>query len=360
MKIDKGGIRQDKMSSGERLAAMVKGKPMDRIPFIPFILGFAAKNVGISLADFYGDAEKSYWASKLTNQQYGLDGHPGLGFADYGAWEFGGEVRFPHSEYDQSLIVTHRPVESEEQGWELRLPDVRRAGWLPILMEYSRVEQKHEGKVTCFGMEPFAIAVSTTGAQRFCQWMMKKPKLCHHLLRLATEHRIQVLEYWADTFGIENVRFENATGPESNYLISPKAFEEFVLPYTRELHERALAMGVRSIFCHICGDHNLNLPYWEQIPFGDPGMMSFGPEMDITTAVKHLGDKNIIFGNVPATTILLGTPEEIYEECRKCIEKGKKAPRGFVLMAGCEVPVDTPPYNFWAMRKAVSDFGWYD
>jgi uroporphyrinogen-III decarboxylase len=34
--------------------------------------------------------------------------------------------------------------------------------------------------------------------------------------------------------------------------------------------------------------------------------------------------------------------------------------RRFILMTGCELPVDTPPYNLWAMRKAVNDFGYYE
>ena len=66
-----------------------------------------------------------------------------------------------------------------------------------------------------------------------------------------------------------------------------------------------------------------------------------------------------IMGNINPTTIQRGRPEEVYVDCRKAIEKGQKAPRGFILMSGCEVPAKAPPYNIWVMRKAVSDFGWY-
>jgi len=41
------------------------------------------------------------------------------------------------------------------------------------------------------------------------------------------------------------------------------------------------------------------------------------------------------------------------------IEAGKKAPRGFMPMAGCETPADTPPYNVYLMGKAIDNFGWY-
>ena len=38
----------------------------------------------------------------------------------------------------------------------------------------------------------------------------------------------------------------------------------------------------------------------------------------------------------------------------------KKAPRGFMLMSGCETPLNTPPANVRMMRKAIDEFGWYN
>jgi uroporphyrinogen decarboxylase len=358
--LDTGGFRPDEMTTKERLTALMKNKPRDRVPFIPFILGFAAKNTGLSVAEFYADAAKSYRASQLTIQQYGLDSLPTLGYADYGAYEFGGETRLPEGEFDQCLTVIRRPVETVDDAWNLELPDVTRAGYLPVLMDFARQQLEHEGRVTCAGMEPFAIAASVAGAERFCLWLMKEPEVCHHLLRLATDHRLKVLDHWIETFGVARVRFETATGPESNNMISAKTFERFALPYMIELHEAVLARGIRSIYVHVCGDHNQNLPLWTQVPCGDPGMLSIGQQVDIERAGEVLGDKNIIFGNLAPTTLLTGSPEEVYQETRICLEKGKKAPRGFVLMTGCEVPLVTPPYNLWAMRKAVGDFGFYD
>ncbi len=41
------------------------------------------------------------------------------------------------------------------------------------------------------------------------------------------------------------------------------------------------------------------------------------------------------------------------------IEKGKKAPGGFILGSGCTIPAAIPPANMFAMTRAVNDFGWY-
>lgn len=40
--------------------------------------------------------------------------------------------------------------------------------------------------------------------------------------------------------------------------------------------------------------------------------------------------------------------------------KGKTVSGGYIFSCGCELPPKAPPYNVWAMTKAVNDFGWYE
>ena len=40
------GIRPDRMTSRERMRNLLQGKPIDRVPFVPFIYGFTGLNVG--------------------------------------------------------------------------------------------------------------------------------------------------------------------------------------------------------------------------------------------------------------------------------------------------------------------------
>jgi uroporphyrinogen decarboxylase len=93
---------------------------------------------------------------------------------------------------------------------------------------------------------------------------------------------------------------------------------------------------------------------------GDPGMVSLGHQVDLLTAMKYFGDKCIIAGNIDPQIILEGPPQKLYEICRQCIEKAKHAPKGYILMPGCEIPVMTPPYHLYVMRKAINGYGWYD
>jgi uroporphyrinogen decarboxylase len=169
-----------------------------------------------------------------------------------------------------------------------------------------------------------------------------------------------VAQYWVDIFGPERIIPHDILPMEANQVVSAKHFEEFAFPYLREVHEKVLSMGVKRFNTHICGDQNLNLPCLAKIPMGNPGIASFGHEVDLATAIKFFGDTCIIAGNVDPVVLLTGSPEQVYELSKLCIEKGKYAPRGFILATGCEVPPMTPPYSIYVMMKATHDFVQYD
>jgi uroporphyrinogen decarboxylase len=142
----------------------------------------------------------------------------------------------------------------------------------------------------------------------------------------------------------------------SNQMISPRFFESFVLPYQIELHEKILDTGIRHIYCHICGEQNKNLPLWRKIPMGNPGIVSFGHEVAIETAVKFFGRNCIIAGNIEPAVIHLGQPDEIYRLCMAALAQGSQAPRGYILMPGCGIPPNIPTENLLMLKNAATDF----
>jgi uroporphyrinogen decarboxylase len=348
------------MTSGERMKAVVEKRRPDRIPFIPMALGFCAKNVGYSIADIYENPEKSFWAQVWTQEMYGYDGSPSYIYGSYGAWEFGGEIRFPKREWEQAPLVERFPVESEEDAWKLELPDLKTSGSIPLTFEFFKLCKRYHMPILAPCGSPFTWAANLCGVEKFCRWMMKKPEVAHKLLRVVTDHLVQVAQYWVDNFGEGRVSGFSVMPTEANQVISPKQFEVFAFPYQKEAHEKLLQIGVSRFLCHVCGEHNLNLPYLAQVPMGDGSILGFGHEVKLTAAIKYFGDSCIIGGNVEPAIIQNGTPQQVYELSKECIEEAKYSPRGFVLMPGCELPPQIPPYNVYVMKKAVSDFGWYD
>jgi uroporphyrinogen decarboxylase len=352
-------FRQDRMTEKERSEALFNRQPVDRVPFEMMAIAFAAAMVGYSKVDVYKDPEKSFWAQLRTQEMFGACERVSYRGESFGVREFGGDFKMPTSEYAMAPSLVRPGVQSEEDVWKLEVPNVKTDGALPRVMRFCKLQVEYGLPVflPCGGI--LTTVGHITGVERMCRWMIKRPELVHRLCRIVTDFLGAIAEYWVDTFSLENMFASTGAPTEANQIISPKQFGEFCLPYQKEIHEKLFTLGVKHIRTHICGEQNLNLPLWAQIPMGDPGIVSFGHEVDLDTASRYFPN-DIIMGNVEPSIIQTGTPEEVYELSRICIEKGKKHPAGFILSPGCELPAKAPPYNVWMMRKAINDFGWYE
>lgn len=360
---EKETARWSKSAEGSRIDTLIRGEGVDRVPFFPLhVTGFSAKNVGYPLGSMYSDPERSFWAQVWTQEQYGYEYMPAYGYASYGAWELGGEIKLPGSEYEQAPSIIRYPVANEEdiERLEQKLPDVESRGCIPLNLAFSKLQKAHGMPVVFPCGTPFTRAVNVCGAEVLLRWLMKKPKLAHRIIRVMTDHLLEVARLFVDTFGGENIIPYSGNPTESSQVLSPRHLQEFAIPYTRELNEKVLAMGVKRFQFHVCGDQRLNLPYLAKLPLGDPAIISFGHEVDLTDAIAHFGEKAIIVGNVDPSAIQMKPPMDVYEEARACIQKGKSAPRGFMLSQSCELPPKAPPYNVYMMKKAIDDFGRYE
>jgi uroporphyrinogen decarboxylase len=92
---------------------------------------------------------------------------------------------------------------------------------------------------------------------------------------------------------------------------------------------------------------------------GEPGIVLFGPEVPMEQQVERWGDLYILIGNVDPPSFLYQSFDEVLELCRKNIEVGMKAERGYMLGCGCEYPPPAPAANTYALTKAAREYGKY-
>ncbi|MGB9498814.1 MAG: uroporphyrinogen decarboxylase family protein [Dissulfuribacterales bacterium] len=351
------------MTNKERMEALLRREKPDRVSILPIVAGFCDLYTGGAVADAYNKPDMFLSAQRKACQDFDWIFYPMMIFPTALAEEFGGDFKYPSGDFAQASMITRHPVNTEEDVWNLKMPDVKIAGTTPIKMEYCKLSSQERLENEPFNVmiwfAPFTGAGQISGVEKFCRWILKKPEVAHRLVRISTDFYIEQAQYWKDTFGTEGVLPFCGEPTTSNQIISPKQFEKFALPYIKEICESMLALGYKHIFVHICGEQNRNLPYWAQIPFGDPGIVSIGHEVELETAAKYFPN-DIILGNLDPAILQTGTPEEVYEATRKVVEKGKKLPTGFIFSPGCEVPPRSPVENVMAMTRAVNDFGWYE
>jgi uroporphyrinogen decarboxylase len=358
-------IKKTKMTNKQRVQALMNGEEPDRVPIWPLALGFNTIYVGKSIAEAYLNPSAHMEGLRKTSADFDWVFYlQGANFTTL-ATEFGGEIKFPDSDYSQAPMITRFPVETVDDVFNLKMPDVKTAGTVLKRMEFCKmtVQEKNDNclfNVMLWQGGPFTGIGNMASVEKVSKWMLKKPEAVHRLMRLATDYYIELAKYWKDVFGIEGVLPYYAEPTTANQIISPRQFEEFALPYLKEMTDNLLALGFKHIYAHVCGEQNANLKFWQEIPYGDPGLVSIGQEVELETAAEYFPGQ-IIIGNLEPSIIQTGTPEKVYQATAEVIKKGKAMKGvGFIFSPGCELPPMSSVENVKAMTRAVNDYGWYE
>ena len=354
-------FRQDRMSSKERVNALFSRQKPDRVPIIAWGSPFGTHNAGYSVTDAFDNPEKAFHGCRLTWELYGWEPVFWIfGPTVLGAMDFGGEVRSPKGEFEGSEIIISHPARTEKDLLNLKMPDPRKAGRIPLWLEFAKLQVAYGLPATFCTRSVFTLAGNICGLDLFCRWLIRRPDLAERAMKIAIDHIFNVMGYWVETFGPGQVFVFMASASEASQVISPKHFEKFALPFHVEFQERMKALGIQRFLWHICGDQNLNLPHIASLSsWKHPSILTFGHEVDLEVAAKCFPE-DIILGNIEPAILQAGSPQQVYELSRLALEKGMRAPGGYVLGPGCTLPPYAPPVNVFAMTKAVNDFGWYE
>lgn len=142
----------------------------------------------------------------------------------------------------------------------------------------------------------------------------------------------------------------------SSALLSPKQFEEFALPELTELVDFLIGEKITPVL-HMDNDWTDFLHYFKEFPAGQC-VINLDGSTDIFKAKEIFEGHSCIMGDVPATLLKLGEPDEVTEYCERII-KEIGVDGGFILSSGCEVPIDAKPENVKAMLRSAYRFGRY-
>jgi uroporphyrinogen decarboxylase len=259
-------------------------------------------------------------------------------------------------------MVTRHPIEKDEDINDLKWPGPD-SGLIPKIRRFAELARGEDYdnqpfRATIPAGIAYGLACQVAGLDRMLKWLLRKPDLAHDLIRRLSEWNIGGLADQVEAVGTDRLLGACGGPMGSNQLISPKQFEEFALPDLRAGQARLRELGVKSTYVHICGEQNRNLPYWAQVDFGDPGIIGIGQEVSIERAAEFF-PKDIILGNLNPAIIQTGTPSEVYEATRQCVEEGKRLGGRYVFSPGCDLPPRAPVENVRMMCKAVEDHGWY-
>jgi len=346
-------LLKDEMTPKERIEAMINGRPFDRVPCNIFIGDHAASIIGVKVSDLNFSSEKFIQGQLAANDLYGIEStgvSPGLaGIAE----ALGSELIFPDH---GAPYVSKYAIKDVLDLDKLSVPDPVKAGRFSFVLETAEKLVDRFGREIPVSVEvpgPFTTAGNLMSIEKLLRDTRKNPEYIHRVLRLVTDTTIAFIKEAAKL----NVDIGIAEPSASGTLISKDMFKKFTLPYLTEIVNAIKKLGKGSPYLHICGNTK---KIWTLMADTGVGALSLDDVIDLEEAKKEVGDRVMLIGNVkPTATMYLGKPIDVERDVKECLKKAYDNPKGYVLALGCGFPIDTPPENIYALRRAAIKYGKY-
>jgi len=209
-------------------------------------------------------------------------------------------------------------------------------------LEAIRIAKARYGKeVAILGkvMGPLSLAQVMRGVDAMMMDLLDKPAAAQACL----ETSVQGLVHYANAqlaAGADAISI--GEGGAGSNMISPRLHRRHLLPV-----HHALVAGIQGpTILHICGDITPRLDALRETGLD---WFNFDADIDPRHMVAEADGAFGLMGNVNTTDLLMGTPEEIGQQVRRCLEAGVG-----IISPGCAVSPNCPPANLRAMAEAVA------
>jgi len=347
------GVKKDQMTAKERMAAVMKGEPYDRVPCGLFIGDHSAKLIGAKVSELHTNLDKLVEAELAAHRIYDTEGtrvSPGLcGFPE----ALGCKAVYPD---DGTPYISEFAIQEYSDLDRIERPDPKKSARLPMIIKAAEILVEKIGDKVPVGsgvVGPFTVAGNTRGTEKLMRDLRQNPEFVHRLLRLTTDTVIDYVKEIAKLGVSIGIGDPTASGT----LISRKHFIEFALPYLTEVTDAIIEHTGRPPQLHICGNTK---GIWKEMADSGAGMLSLDDVIDLEEAKKTVGHRVVLMGNIrPTQTMYLGTPADVEENAKECLRKAYDTPKGYVLALGCGLPLNAPSENVHAVLHSARKYGQY-
>ena len=328
--------------------------PVGLIVDSPWIPGYC----GMTFIDFYARPDEWFNAYIKIKADF-----PDIIFlpdwwAEYGmsteASGFGCRIDF----YDDNLPVVHHIIESAEDIDvidRLTVPDPRKSGFMPILLNLQRYIQPRLDSIgeminIVSARGPLTIASHLFALSEMLLCAKTEPDALHKLLKITT----QLCKDWL-TAQLENVKtaaavlvLDDVTG-----FFGRDDYEEFAHPYLKEVFS---SFPECIHLFHNDSDNDICFPYMADLGVD---MFNFTHGKDIGATRGTTGSSVTLLGNVPPMSLRNQTPDEVYKLSTDVITRysvsNGGSTKGLILSVGGGAPMGATRENIEAMVRAAND-----
>jgi hypothetical protein len=353
----------------ERLKKTIALEKTDRAPFILMADAFCAKHMGVKLSDFCSDL-------KFANQTM-VNSVKALGDLD------GITAAFPAGPIFPLIFLTKVKLPGKELPddslWQLDEREVMTVedydtilnkGWTPFYIDFlkTRLGFPFESMMAQLAEAPkyvqnfedagylvYSPIVATAVPEllgggrsmpKFTRDLYKIPDKVEAVLEVIQKESLEQLRQTIRATKASVVFLSPARG--ASEFFSPKLWERFVWKYIKETADVIIEEGA-AIDIHCDSNWERDLSFFRTLPKAKCVFETDGVT-NIYKIKEVVGDMMCIKGDVGATKLVFGTPDEVYNYSSKLI---KDIGPGFILSTGCSAPPDAKVENIKAMVAAA-------
>lgn len=337
------------MTSKERLANYIAGKPVDRRPNLTIIgsavCRFADGGAGMDIETYCKDWRRMADAAEIAAREYKLD-----------FIQIASDLLREAEGYGTSVIFHKDKLPT---AGKFALSDISEAADLKPLKarEIPRLFDlvlAAESKVGCPDIDPMVLAVgpatvagNVRGVEDLMVDMFDDPDSCAKLLDTVTETTLDFI----DELAAVGVKYIYSADPVAS-LVSPGLYEELVQPEHKKIFDRMKEHGITGRL-HVCGNTSRILRFTSRL---GAAIVDVDHVVDFPQALDIAGDSCILNGNIDPVADVYScdaghTKDSIFNVSK--LSAGRRA----MFMPGCELPTDTKIENILAINEALTAIG---
>ncbi len=204
---------------------------------------------------------------------------------------------------------------------------------------------------------PFDYFLDLVGHESSLIALIDEPDKCKAILQRYTD----AIKKLALVMCGQNIDAIKISSPYAGAgFLSPKFYEEFVLPYETQIAKAIREKG-KHVYIHTCGSIGDRLEliaesYTSGLECLDPPPIG---DCDLADAKQRLGKRCFIKGNIDSVNMLLQKSIiEIKADAKQRLEIGMPG-SGFILSTACSIAPGVPKENILALYEAVEEWGRY-
>ncbi len=344
-------MNRNNISSLDRVLTTLSHKEPDRVPFFLLLTLHGAKELGLSIRDYFSKAENVAKGQLQMREKYGHDCLYGFFYAPIEVEAFGGEVIF----FDDGPPNSGTPlIQDPEKIMNLTPPDVRHCKCLLKVLDaisMMKEEIKDEAPIIGVAMSPFSLPVMQMGFDRYIEIMYERPDLFSRLMEINQDFCVS----WSNAQLKAGATAICYFDPVSSSGITPP---ELYLKTGFQVAQKTLSQIQGPTATHFASERCL--PIIKDVARTGTAIVGVSVLEDLAQIKAACKENNLtVLGNLNGIEMRRWTSDETERTVKEAIAQAGSG-GGFILSDNHgEIPFQVPDEVLMAVSENVRQWGQY-